>query len=164
VGGGHPYTIVRRRRTTSAELAGVLQRSGSRAHRVLPVGVSGTVRTRPGAAYRARCALDRGRWSEAVELAQQLLGNPRTILPRVPALVVVGLVRIRRGDPDSRPPLDEALSIAEVNGELQFTGPVAAALAEVAWLEGNPEAVAAATETALDVARKRRAAWLIFVA
>jgi DNA-binding CsgD family transcriptional regulator len=38
---------------------------------------------------------------------------------------------------------------------------VAAARAEAAWLEGNTEAVAAATEAALDLARQRRAAWMV---
>jgi DNA-binding CsgD family transcriptional regulator len=112
-------------------------------------------------AYMARLALDQGRWSDAVELVQQLLRNPRTVLPRVPALIVLGLVRARRGDPDSWPPLDEALSVAETNGELQFTGSVAAARAEAAWLEGRTETVAAATEAALDLARKHRAAWIV---
>ena len=112
-------------------------------------------------AFHARYALDQGRWSESVQIAQQLLRIPRVVLPRLQALVVVGLVRARRGDPDTWPLLDEALSMAESNGEVRFTGPVAAARAESAWLEGNMEGVAAATGAALDLARQRRASWIV---
>jgi DNA-binding CsgD family transcriptional regulator len=112
-------------------------------------------------AYRARCALDQGRWPEAAESSQEILRDPRTMLPRIPALVVVGLLRARRGDPDPWPPLDEALSLAEPTGELQFIAPVAAARAEVAWLEGRPEAVAVETEATLAWARQRQAAWVV---
>jgi DNA-binding CsgD family transcriptional regulator len=51
--------------------------------------------------------------------------------------------------------------MAESNGEVRFTGPVAAARAESAWLEGNMEGVAAATGAALDLARQRRASWIV---
>jgi DNA-binding CsgD family transcriptional regulator len=112
-------------------------------------------------AHEARYALDQGRWSEAVQLAQQLLRNPRIVLPRLRALVVVALIRARRGDPDAWLLLDEADLLAKSNGELQFTGLVAAARAEAAWLEGNTEAVMAATEAALDLGRERRSAWIV---
>ena len=64
-------------------------------------------------AYGARCALDQGRWSDAADLAQQVLRDPRTLLPRIPALVALALVRARRGDPEYWTLLDEALALAE---------------------------------------------------
>ena len=70
---------------------------------------------------------------------------------------MLGLVRARRGDPEVWPPLDEALALAEPTGELPRIAPVAAARAEAAWLEGEHEAVAEATEAALDFAVRRRA-------
>ncbi len=112
-------------------------------------------------AYGARCALDQGRWSEAIELAQQMLRDPRTELPRITALVVIALIRARRGDPDCWPLLDEALALAEPTGELQHIAPVAAARAEVAWLEGRPPVVMAATTSALTLAVERRVSWVI---
>lgn len=111
-------------------------------------------------AYGARAALDRGRWSEAIELAQRILRDPRTRLPRIPALIVLALIRARRGDPDSWAPLDEALARAESAGELQHLAPVAAARAEVAWLEGRPDLVLQVTESAFALAVQRRVSWV----
>lgn len=113
-------------------------------------------------AYRARTELDRGRWDEAADSAGFVLGNPRdAVLLRTIALVVLGLVRARRGDPEAWPLLDEALALTKHNDELQHVAPVAAARAEAAWLEGEHETVAAETEEALDLALKRRSAWVI---
>jgi DNA-binding CsgD family transcriptional regulator len=106
--------------------------------------------------------LDRGRWSEAADLAQSVLGIRRTsTTPRIIALVVLGLVRARRGDPGHWPLLDEALALAGPTGELSRLGPVAAARAEAAWLEGDRDAVARATEAALALAIDRGSALLI---
>jgi DNA-binding CsgD family transcriptional regulator len=112
--------------------------------------------------YRARAELDQGRWSEAVDSAALVL-HERGIstVPRIFAFVVLGLVRARRGDREAWPPLDDALALAEPTGELFRIAPVAAARAEAAWLEGEQEAVAEATEAALDLAVQRQASWLI---
>ena len=113
-------------------------------------------------AYRARSELDRGRWSEAVELAAAVLREPRTsTIPPSQAHVVLGLVRARRGDPGVWPALDEALGLAEPSGEVQRIGPVAAARAEAAWLEGRPGAIAQETQAAFDLARERESWWIV---
>ena len=57
--------------------------------------------------------------------------------------------------------LDEAFALAEPSGELLRVGRGSAARAEAAWLEGRHEAVVAATDAALELARRRRAAWAI---
>jgi DNA-binding CsgD family transcriptional regulator/tetratricopeptide (TPR) repeat protein len=109
-------------------------------------------------AYRARLELDTGRWSEATDSAESVLRIPRTSnKPRVLALVVLALVRARRGDPGVWPLLDEAWALAEPTGELPRLGPVAAARAEVAWLEGNPNAIGQATDDAFRLACEREA-------
>ena len=72
---------------------------------------------------------------------EAVLRDPRTSPPsRIDALVVLGLVRARRGDPGVWAPLDEALALDGTGepGELQRLGPVAAARAEAAWLAGDP--------------------------
>ncbi|HEY7781132.1 MAG TPA: AAA family ATPase [Ktedonobacterales bacterium] len=112
-------------------------------------------------AYGSRWALDQGRWSEAIELAERVLRDPRTLLPRIPSLVVIALIRARRGDPECWPPLDEALALAGSTGELQHLAPVSAARAEVAWLEGRLAEVARATDAALAEATRRGAPWVI---
>jgi DNA-binding CsgD family transcriptional regulator/tetratricopeptide (TPR) repeat protein len=104
----------------------------------------------------SRLELLQGRWGEAVDLASAVLRVPRSsTTPRIHALVVLGLVRARRGDPGQWPPLDEALALAEPTGELHRLGPVAAARAEAAWLQGDRDGVADATEAALDLALRR---------
>jgi DNA-binding CsgD family transcriptional regulator/tetratricopeptide (TPR) repeat protein len=113
-------------------------------------------------AYRARLELDQGRWPEAADSAAAVLRIPRTsTTPRILALVVLGLLRARRGDPGQWPALDEAWALAEPTGELARLGPVAAARAEAAWLEGDPALVGEATEGALRLALERKSPWLI---
>jgi DNA-binding CsgD family transcriptional regulator/tetratricopeptide (TPR) repeat protein len=111
-------------------------------------------------AYRARSELDQGRWAQAAETAASVLRVPRaSIRPRIAALIVLGLVRARRGVPGQWPPLDEAWALAEPTRELPRVGPAAAARAEAAWLEGRREAIAEATETALELAASGKSSW-----
>jgi DNA-binding CsgD family transcriptional regulator/tetratricopeptide (TPR) repeat protein len=113
-------------------------------------------------ANRARLELDEGHWSDAADSAAAVLRIPRTsTTPRIVSLVVLALVRARRGDPEVGPLLDEAWMLAEPTRELPRLGPVAAARAEAAWLEGDRDAVVAATEAALPLALERKAGWLI---
>ena len=112
-------------------------------------------------ACRARLELDEGRWSEAADSAASVLRIPRTsTTPRILSLVVLALVRARRGDPEVWPLLDEAWALAEPTGELPRLGPVAAARAEAAWLEARPEAIGPLTDAALELARILGARWL----
>jgi DNA-binding CsgD family transcriptional regulator len=105
---------------------------------------------------RARSLLDQGRWTAAADSASLVQQVPRTsITPRIVALVVLGLVRARRGDPGHREALDEARGLAEPSGELERIAPVATARAEAAWLAGNVEAVAGETDAALELALAR---------
>ena len=113
-------------------------------------------------AYRARFELDAGRWSEAADSAASVLRIPRTSTkPRMMSLIVLALVRARRGDPGVWPLLDEAWELAEPTKELLRIGPVATARAEAAWLEGDRDAVSEATEEPLALACERTSFWLI---
>ena len=57
-------------------------------------------------AHRARMELDRGRWDAAGDSAALVLRNPRSPpIARTWALPTLGLLRARRGDADSDPPL-----------------------------------------------------------
>lgn len=110
-------------------------------------------------AYYARTELDRGRWTEAVAAIPASVDVPGTPLARISALVVLGLVRARRGDPGHASVLDEATYMAERSGELQFTAPVAAAQAEAAWLDGRPPTVASNAGDVLQACIDSRAGW-----
>ena len=107
-------------------------------------------------AYRARLQLDQGRWEEAGDSAAAVLRIPcSSISPRIEALVVLGLVRARRGDPGQWAPLEEAWALAEPTRELPRLRTAALARAEAAWLDGDREAVAEATEGVLRLAPER---------
>jgi DNA-binding CsgD family transcriptional regulator/tetratricopeptide (TPR) repeat protein len=108
-------------------------------------------------AYRARIELEQGLWSEAADTAELVLGERWiSTQPRTIALTVLGLVRARRGDPGWRGLVDEAWALADGTGEPERIAPVAAARAEVAWLEGRPEAALEATQAALELSRRQR--------
>jgi DNA-binding CsgD family transcriptional regulator len=94
-------------------------------------------------ASEAQSRLHQGRWDEAAEVATTLVnGRPSSVLePRLGGLLVLGLIRARRGDPEVWPLLDEALERAAPTEELQSIAPVAAARAEASWLEGRHDAV-----------------------
>ena len=113
-------------------------------------------------AVRARSQLDRGNWDDAVDSAALVLRDARSSpVTRVTALMVLGLVRARRGDPDVWPPLDEAWELARGSNELQRVEPAAAARAEALWLDGRRAGMAAVTDTALGLAVHRQASWIV---
>ena len=108
-------------------------------------------------AARALAELQRGRWTDAVETAEEILRKRMTsTFPRTMALTVLALVRARRGDPDASTPLEDARALAEPTGELPRIAPVAAADAEIAWLRGDTEAVRSATDGPLELGRQLR--------
>jgi DNA-binding CsgD family transcriptional regulator len=110
----------------------------------------------------AESQLQQGLWQEAADSASAVLREPAvSTFPRTMALVVLALVRARRGDPDVLPLLDEASALAEPTGELPRIAPVAVARAEAAWLAGRRGAVATETDAALRLAGERRAARII---
>jgi DNA-binding CsgD family transcriptional regulator/tetratricopeptide (TPR) repeat protein len=69
-----------------------------------------------------------------------------------PALIALGRLQARRGDPAARSTVEEAWAVASRTGELQRVGPAAALRAEHAWLEGDRAGTAAAAREAYDVA------------
>jgi DNA-binding CsgD family transcriptional regulator/tetratricopeptide (TPR) repeat protein len=104
-------------------------------------------------AWRARMHVEQGRWDAAAEDAQAVLAH-RGVSPinRMPALVVLGTVRTRRGDPDARALLDEAHQLALRSTEMQRIAPVALARAEAAWLRGDGSSMVEELRAALALA------------
>jgi ATP/maltotriose-dependent transcriptional regulator MalT len=106
-------------------------------------------------AFRARFELDQGQWTEAADTAETVLRIHRTSTsPRIWALCVLAMVRARRGDPGWSQLLEEAAALAEPTGELGRLGPVAAPRAEIAWLAGDTDGIAAATDAVFSLARE----------
>jgi DNA-binding CsgD family transcriptional regulator len=77
------------------------------------------------------------------------------------ALVALGRLRARRGDPGAMALLDEALELAEASGTLQRLAPARAARAETAWLAGDAARAAREARAALPLARQHRHAWFV---
>ena len=79
----------------------------------------------------------RGRWDEGGVLAGDVLRGLVDPISRISALIALGRVRARRGDPGAFDALDEALELARPGGHLQRLGHVHSARAEAAWLMGD---------------------------
>jgi ATP/maltotriose-dependent transcriptional regulator MalT len=111
--------------------------------------------------WLALAELHTGRWDDAAAHASEAAARagPRTT-SRVMALVALGRLRTRRGDPGAADALDTALALAEGTGTLQRIGPVRAARAEAAFQRGDAAAAAAEADAALDLALQRGHAWL----
>jgi tetratricopeptide (TPR) repeat protein len=83
-----------------------------------------------------------GRWDAATATAEDVLGKATDSISRISALIALGRVRARRGDPGAAAVLDEALELSIPGGHLQRLGHVRAARAEAAWLAGDHERAA----------------------
>jgi DNA-binding CsgD family transcriptional regulator/tetratricopeptide (TPR) repeat protein len=82
----------------------------------------------------------RGARREAEQDIRQLLQRPRlSPVNRIMALATLGRVCARRGDPEAEEILDDALALADGNGQLMRLWPVRAARAEAALLGGDRE-------------------------
>lgn len=111
----------------------------------------------------AWCALSdlyRGRWSSAGTLASGVIRGPaRNSIGGIMALIALGRLRARRGDPDAWEALDEALEMAERTATLQRIAPVRAARAEAAWLAGDDARSANEAAAAFELARAKGHPW-----
>ncbi|MET0560541.1 MAG: AAA family ATPase [Gaiellaceae bacterium] len=100
-----------------------------------------------------------GRWDEGTALAQELLGDDISAISRITALIALGRVRARRGDPGVASVLDEALEISLSGGHLQRLGHVHAARAEAAWLAGDPARAIEEAGTVYELSVEKRHLW-----
>ena len=110
--------------------------------------------------WQALCDVYRGRWRLAGEranvvVAQEAAGTTN----RVVALVALGRLRARRGDPGALAVLDEALELALRSDTLQRLAPVAGARAEMAWLEGRSDDAGCEADRAFGLAAQKRHPW-----
>ncbi|UBV45366.1 AAA family ATPase (plasmid) [Deinococcus taeanensis] len=113
-------------------------------------------------AWQALSHLHQGRWREAAELALTVTARPGTAATsRIMALVALGRVRTRRGDPEVWPALDEALAMATQTGTLQRLAPVRAARAEAAWLSADPDRTFEEAHAAYPLASRHHHPWFM---
>jgi DNA-binding CsgD family transcriptional regulator len=107
--------------------------------------------------WLALVRLYQGRWDEAADLAVTALKGLDAI-SRISALIALGRVRARRGDPVGEV-LDEALELSQRGGHLQRLGHVHAARAETAWLGGNADRAVEEALAAYPLALEKRHLW-----
>jgi DNA-binding CsgD family transcriptional regulator/tetratricopeptide (TPR) repeat protein len=110
--------------------------------------------------HRARVRLDQGDWAGAERDARAALAEPVEFGARaVDALVPLGLLQARRGDPEAAATLQEATERAFATGELQWVAPVAAARAEHAWLHNDDRRAAEEAAAVLELATQAGHGW-----
>jgi class 3 adenylate cyclase/tetratricopeptide (TPR) repeat protein len=112
---------------------------------------------------RAFVRLDLGDWAGAEQDARAALAEweqrRQGGISPVYALVALGRLQARRGDPNAVVTLQEARERAFAIGELQWVGPVAAARAEHAWLQGETARVADEVASAFGMAMQAHHPW-----
>jgi DNA-binding CsgD family transcriptional regulator len=110
---------------------------------------------------RARVHFETGRWTMATDDAAFVLEHSLGYnVARIPALTVLGHIRVRRGDPDASGALTEAHELALLTKEVQRLSPIAAARAEMAWLTGDLKQVVAEAQSILLMAKDDNDPWL----
>jgi DNA-binding CsgD family transcriptional regulator len=113
-------------------------------------------------AWLALCELHTGRWAEAAQRAGEVVSRAGTsAITRVMALVALGRLRVRTGEPGADAVLDDALALAGPAGTLQRLAPVRAARAEAALAHGDRAAAAAEAGAALPLALRHCHPWFI---
>jgi DNA-binding CsgD family transcriptional regulator len=102
----------------------------------------------------------RGRWTEASGAAHVVLGDRRSpVIARITALIALGRVRARRGDPAVWEALHEAQEIAGNTRTLQRVALMQAARAEAAWFEGRTAEAASEASVGVELAARKRHPW-----
>lgn len=90
---------------------------------------------------QAQLRMEQGRFREAETIAQGVMNLEHLpMVMHLPALTVLGRVRVRLGEPGSLALLQRALQEGLATGEIQRIVPVRLALAESAWLDGDHSA------------------------
>ena len=113
-------------------------------------------------AWLALTYLYMGRWTEATDMALSVVDHSfSSVISRIMALVALGRVRARRGDPGVSEVLDEALVLAMQTSTLQRLAPVRAARAEAAWLTGDNKQAAEEASAAYALALRKKHAWFV---
>ena len=113
-------------------------------------------------AWLALTYLHLGRWAEATDMALSVVDHSfSSVISRIMALVALGRVRARRGDPGVSEVLDEALMLAMHTSTLQRLAPVRAARAEAAWLSGDNKQALEEAGAVYELALQKKHAWFV---
>jgi DNA-binding CsgD family transcriptional regulator len=86
--------------------------------------------------WKCRLYHETGNWKEASQLGENLINQNLFPISKIGALVVVATIKMRIGEKDALPLLEEAKKLAFETKELQRTIPVLIALLEYEWITG----------------------------
>ena len=107
-----------------------------------------------------RLELDLGAWTDAAATAGLIGAEARdSPEPRLQALLVLALVRARRGDPETAPLLAEAEEIVAAASDPGWHAALACVRAEMAWLERRTEEAREATQATYERERVAASSW-----
>lgn len=107
-------------------------------------------------------AMLRGRWDEAASLASEVVNHEGVAdMSKLMALLALGRLRVRRGDPGVHEALDAGLALTGSQNTLQRIAPLRAARAEAAIARNDAQTAAAEVAAALPLAIAHRHAWFI---
>jgi len=87
--------------------------------------------------YKARLYLETGDWTEALRVANIVMNDDQPSVSKIGALVVVSMIKVRRGDTDALPFLLQAKEKALKAKEPQRLMPAMIALLEYEWITGR---------------------------
>jgi DNA-binding CsgD family transcriptional regulator len=112
--------------------------------------------------WRALAAFEQGNLLTASEDATAVVRAYQVPpINKIQALVTLGWIRARRGDPGAGSLLDEARDLALGAAELQRVAPVMAARAEAAWLRGDHVLCAVEARVGFDLACAHTNPWAL---
>jgi DNA-binding CsgD family transcriptional regulator/tetratricopeptide (TPR) repeat protein len=110
--------------------------------------------------WQALVWMYRGRWTEASGTAHVVLADRRSpVIARITALIALGRVRARRGDPAVWEALHEAQELAGNTRTLQRVALMQAARAEAAWFEGRTAEAASEGCAGVELAVRKQHPW-----
>jgi DNA-binding CsgD family transcriptional regulator len=112
-------------------------------------------------AYRSEARLWSGDWEGASHDADAIARcSASAPVIKIPALVTLGRLRARRGDPDMHTPLADAYRYAVPTGEIQRLSPALSGLAEAAWIHSLPvDDILPALQQAYELSLHRADPW-----
>ena len=112
--------------------------------------------------WLARLYFETGRWQEAEKEAREAirLNQGASVIP-IPSLIVLGHLKVRRGDTDAGEWLEQARGLALPTGEVQRIGPLAAACAEAAWWSGDIAGVSEEALRGYELAQQGQNPWTL---
>jgi DNA-binding CsgD family transcriptional regulator len=104
----------------------------------------------------------RGDWQEAVQTATAVLQSTgASVIAHITALVALGQIQARRGEPGTAETLDKVLELATTTATIQRLGPVRAARAEAAWLAGDVALAREEAQAVFDLAVSKQHPWIV---